>query len=81
MHRSGERRGPLPNSPTDGHILRGEGNFFLRLGREVATIASGYRPEGTYTTSLDGSGLSSGVHFYGLQSGPFVSTKNMVLAR
>ncbi|HTY58867.1 MAG TPA: hypothetical protein VMF59_08610 [Bacteroidota bacterium] len=47
----------------------------------MATLASGYRPEGTYTTSLDGSGLSSGVHFYGLQSGPFVSTKNMVLAR
>jgi hypothetical protein len=51
------------------------------LGREVATLVNGYQPPGTYGVTFDGSRLSSGVYFYRLQSGSFVNTKKMVLAK
>ncbi len=51
------------------------------LGREVATLVSERKSPGTYDVQFDGSSLPSGVYFYRLQAGNFVSTKRMVLLR
>jgi hypothetical protein len=78
---------PNPFNPatTISYDLRSAGRVTLRvydvLGREVATLVDGYQGAGTYTRTFDASRLSSGVYFYRLQSGSFVNTKKMVLAK
>lgn len=51
------------------------------LGREVATLVNEEKPTGSYDIEFDGSGLSSGVYFYKLQTGNFSSIKKMILMR
>ena len=78
---------PNPFNPatTIAYEIRTAGEVTLRvydvLGREVATLVDGFRNPGTYTTTFDASRLSSGVYFYRLQSGSFMNTKKMVLAK
>jgi hypothetical protein len=78
---------PNPFNPatTIAYQIRSAGQVTLRvydvLGREVATLVDGYQSPGTHTKTFDGSRLSSGVYFYRLQSGSFVNTKKMVLAK
>ena len=54
---------------------------FNLLGQEVATLFSGIREAGTYTLTLNGSNLSSGVYLYRVQAGNAVETKRMVLLK
>jgi hypothetical protein len=54
---------------------------FDLLGRQVRELVNGNAPAGTYTVQFDGSGLSSGVYFYRLQAGGFVSTKSMLVLK
>ena len=51
------------------------------LGREVATLANGQMEAGVHQVSFDASKLSSGVYFYRLTAGSFVSTKKLVLLK
>ncbi len=51
------------------------------LGKEVATLFEGIRQPGTYTARFDGTGLSSGVYLYRLQSGGLVETRKLVYVR
>jgi len=55
------------------------------LGNEVATLVSGRQEAGGYTVSFGNSkgtlGLSSGVYFYRLEAGSFVSTKKLILMK
>ncbi len=51
------------------------------LGREVATLVNEQKSPGTYTVNFDGSRFASGVYFYRLRAGSFVSTKRMVLLK
>ncbi|MFH1195227.1 MAG: glycoside hydrolase family 3 N-terminal domain-containing protein [bacterium] len=51
------------------------------LGREVAILVNEEKPAGVYTVSFDGSNLSSGVYFYKLQAGEFVSIKKLILLK
>ncbi len=51
------------------------------LGREIATLVNERQPAGNYTVTFDAGNLSSGVYFYQLRAGSFVSTKKMILMR
>jgi 1,4-alpha-glucan branching enzyme len=51
------------------------------LGREVSMLVNGEKSAGEYTVSFDGSRLASGVYFYTIQSGSYISTKKMLLLK
>lgn len=51
------------------------------LGREVATLVNEEKPVGKYEVNFDASKLSSGVYFYRLQAGSFVSIKKMMVLK
>jgi len=51
------------------------------LGREVASLVNEYRPAGKYETEFSAAKLSSGIYFYQLKAGEFISTKKMVLLK
>lgn len=51
------------------------------LGQKVATLVDGERPAGTHEVRFTAADLPSGVYLYRIQSGSFVQTKKMTLAR
>jgi hypothetical protein len=51
------------------------------MGREVATLVNEYKPAGKYETEFDAEALPSGVYFYELKAGDFLSTKKMILLK
>ncbi len=55
--------------------------IFDILGRVVTTLVDRSQPAGDYTVFFDASGLASGVYFYRLEAGSFVSVKKMVLLK
>lgn len=50
-------------------------------GREINTLVNEVKQAGNYTVDFNGSLISSGVYFYKIQSGDFVSVKRMVLIK
>jgi hypothetical protein len=80
---------PAPGARQTASGLRVEGpaDSFVKLvvcdvlGREVAVLVDGERQAGSHTVTFDGAGLASGMYFYSLRSGEFVSTKKMILAK
>ncbi|MCI0473534.1 MAG: T9SS type A sorting domain-containing protein, partial [Ignavibacteria bacterium] len=50
-------------------------------GREVKTLVNEFKHAGYYSVDFNGSSLASGVYFYGIQCGDFVSVKKMVLIK
>ncbi|MCH8169503.1 MAG: S8 family peptidase, partial [Bacteroidetes bacterium] len=59
--------------------------IFNVLGNEVALLVNQEKPAGTYeaqfNAEVDGRTLPSGVYFYRLTIGNFISTKKMILAK
>jgi len=51
------------------------------LGREVSVLVNEGMSAGHHEATFDASSLSSGVYFYRLQAGDFVSTKKMVVLK
>ena len=53
------------------------------LGREISTLVDEFKQAGSYNShySILNSQLPSGIYFYRLQSGNFVSTKKMILIK
>ena len=51
------------------------------LGREVATLVNEQLKPGTYEVEWDASNFPSGVYYYKLTAGDFVSTRKMVLLK
>jgi hypothetical protein len=64
--------------PTSGPVTL---KVFDNLGREVRTLVNEPKTEGFYTVTFSAPDLSSGVYFYKLESGSFVSVKRMVLMK
>ncbi len=55
--------------------------IFNILGQEVVTLINEEKPAGSYEVNFNASKLSSGVYFYRLQAGNFISTKKMILLK
>jgi xylan 1,4-beta-xylosidase len=51
------------------------------LGREAAILVHEKKSTGKYSLKLDGSGFSSGIYFYSLETGAFRSVKKFVLLK
>ncbi|RPI13373.1 MAG: T9SS C-terminal target domain-containing protein [Ignavibacteriae bacterium] len=51
------------------------------LGKEVMVLANGYMSAGEYEVQFDASGLSSGMYFYRMQSGDYISVKKMTFIK
>ena len=51
------------------------------LGNEVATLVNEIKKPGYYEVNFNASNLASGVYFYRLASGSFVSTRKMLLLK
>ncbi len=51
------------------------------LGREVAVLVNERKQPGNYEVVFDGSRLSSGVYFYRMEAGSFISTRKLLLIR
>jgi len=51
------------------------------MGREVQTLVNEKLSAGTYEVTFDGSNLTSGMYFYKLTAGEYVSTKKMLLVK
>ncbi len=65
-------------SPVGSHQVI---KVFDVLGREVVTLVDEYISAGSYEVEFDGSSLASGIYFYQLQVGNFITTKKMILIR
>jgi hypothetical protein len=64
--------------PSQGHVTL---KVFDGLGREVATVVDGLEEPGFKSVKFDGLNLASGMYFYQLRAGTFVSTKRLLLLR
>ncbi|WP_456425835.1 trypsin-like peptidase domain-containing protein [Rhodocaloribacter sp.] len=78
---------PNPFNPTTmiAFTLPEAGEVTLRvfnaLGREVATLAEGFREAGSHQVRFDATDLSAGIYVYVLQSEGFRQTRRMVLLK
>jgi hypothetical protein len=78
---------PNPFNPETmiSYSLKSEGSVSLKifdvLGREVVTLVNQVQNAGNYTVSFNASNLSSGIYFYKLESGSFISIKKMMLLK
>jgi flagellar hook assembly protein FlgD len=50
-------------------------------GRQVATLAEGWKEAGDHQATFDGSNLTSGVYLYRLEAGAQTATGKMVLMK
>jgi photosystem II stability/assembly factor-like uncharacterized protein len=78
---------PNPFNPgtTIDYAIPGEASVQLTvydmLGREMATLVNERQPAGSYTVRFDAHNLASGVYYYTLKAGTFVSTKSLLLMK
>ncbi len=54
---------------------------FNVLGQNVNTLVDKFESPGNYAVRFNGSGLPSGLYFYRLQAGNFISTKKLVVMK
>ncbi|MFZ4590713.1 MAG: T9SS type A sorting domain-containing protein [Ignavibacteria bacterium] len=78
---------PNPFNPTTkiNYALPKTGLVTMKIydvtGREIQTLVNDVKQAGNYTVDFNGANLSSGVYFYKIQSGDFISVKRMVLIK
>jgi len=78
---------PNPFNPTTtiGYEIKEKGNVKITvlnsIGEEVAVIVDEEKESGYHTVEFNAATLPSGVYFYQLKSGQFISTKKMILMK
>lgn len=55
--------------------------LFSFLGEEIKVLFEGYKTAGYHKVEFNAGNLPSGVYFYRIQSGTFISTKKMILLK
>ncbi|QQS36376.1 MAG: T9SS type A sorting domain-containing protein [Ignavibacteriales bacterium] len=82
-----EQNYPNPFNPVTNisYTIASQSKVLLKIynsiGEEVVTLVNGVKEPGRYAVSFDAASVSSGVYFYKLQAGDFVSTRKMVLLK
>jgi hypothetical protein len=82
-----EQNYPNPFNPvtTISYSLKDKGLVSLKvydiLGNEVATLLDKEMESGTYQYKFNASAIASGIYFYTLKAGDFLSTKKMILLK
>jgi hypothetical protein len=82
-----EQNYPNPFNPvtTISYSLKDKGLVSLKvydiLGNEVATLLNEEMESGTYEYKFNASAIASGIYFYTLKAGDFLSTKKMILLK
>ncbi|HKJ81496.1 MAG TPA: T9SS type A sorting domain-containing protein [Ignavibacteriaceae bacterium] len=51
------------------------------LGNEIATLVNEEKPAGTYEITWNAANLPSGIYFYRMDAGSFISTKKLILLK
>ncbi len=51
------------------------------LGNEIVTLVNKEQASGNYSVQFDGANLSSGIYFYKMSAGNFVSAKKLILMK
>ncbi|RPI06953.1 MAG: T9SS C-terminal target domain-containing protein [Ignavibacteriae bacterium] len=64
--------------PQDANVTL---HVYNLIGQQVATLVNQKQVSGNYSVTFDASKLSSGVYFYQINAGQFVSTKKMLLLK
>ena len=64
--------------PENGRVKLGVYNI---QGKEIAVLINDFRNAGTYSVSLNGSNLPSGIYFYKLEVNGYKATKRMLLLK
>ncbi len=54
---------------------------FDAIGNEVASLVNEKQSAGIYSVTFDGSGLSSGIYYYKIESGDFLDSRKMILLK
>lgn len=78
---------PNPFNPSTviGYSLSQSGFVSLKVydlsGKEVYTLVNEVQNAGNYEVALNASNLSSGIYFYKIIAGDFISTKKMILTK
>ncbi|MFO7524292.1 MAG: T9SS type A sorting domain-containing protein [Ignavibacteriaceae bacterium] len=70
----------IPNAAT-GQTLFVTLKVYDVIGNEVTILVDEYKTAGIYEVEFDASQLSSGIYFYKLSAGSFISTKKMILMK
>jgi len=55
--------------------------IYTALGKEVAAVVSEYLSAGSYKVEWNANGLASGVYYYQMRAGGFVSTRRLVVLK
>ncbi len=82
-----EQNYPNPFNPTTtiSYSIKEKGLVTLRifdvLGNEVKTLVNEEQEAGVYRLEFNASFFASGIYFYTLNAGEFVSTKKMILLK
>ena len=78
---------PNPYNPSTkiNYSISNSGIVILKvydvLGKEVATLINEEKHSGNYEVEFNADNLTSGIYFYTLKAGEFVSTKKMILLK
>ena len=64
--------------PRESHVVL---SVYNSIGQLVRQLINEDRPAGNYRFNFNASGLSSGVYFYRLKAGDFISVKKLVLMK
>jgi spore coat protein A, manganese oxidase len=64
--------------PEDTHVMM---TLYNSVGQNVKTILDADAPAGYHVVALDAKNLASGVYYYRLHAGSFVSTQKMILMK
>ena len=69
---------PLPGGARGGLVTL---KVYDMLGREAATLVNEEQKAGNYEVEFNGANLASGIYYYRLKAGNYISTKKLVLLK